>query len=61
MPCAIKLLRVREAADASFHDFEAFERLVGAARAIGWRTHLIVLFGGEAGLRCGEMVALQWE
>ena len=24
------------------------------------RTHLIVLLGGEAGLRCGEMIALEW-
>jgi integrase len=24
------------------------------------RAHLIVLLGGEAGLRCGEMMALEW-
>jgi integrase len=35
--------------------------------AIGWvrsssdpRAYLIVLLGGEAGLRCGEMMALEW-
>ena len=28
--------------------------------AIDPRTHLIVLLGGEAGLRCGEMIALEW-
>ena len=27
----------------------------------GWRTHLIVLLGGDAGLRTGEMVALHLE
>ena len=59
MPCTIKLLSVIKA-EATFHDFADYERLVEAARAVGWRTHLIVLFGGEAGLRCGEMVALEW-
>ena len=28
--------------------------------AIDRQTHLIVLLGGEAGLRCGEMIALEW-
>ena len=60
MPCAIKILPVTRR-DAAFHDFASYERLVEAARQIGWQTHLIVLLGGEAGLRCGEMVALQWE
>ena len=31
-----------------------------AARVKGWRTHLIVLLGGDAGLRAGETVALHW-
>ena len=30
------------------------------ARAHDARTHLIVLLGGEAGLRVGEMMALEW-
>ena len=42
------------------HDFEAFDRLVAAAQAVDVNTHLIVLLGGEAGLRCGEMMALEW-
>jgi integrase len=37
-----------------------YERLVAQAKRSGWRTHLTVLLGGEAGLRCGEMVALHW-
>src|SRR5262245_12847039 len=59
MPCAIKLLPVLKAG-ATFHDFNDYERLIEAALAIGWRTHAIVLLGGEAGLRCGEMVAMEW-
>ena len=35
-------------------------RLVKAARAVGAEASLIVLLGGEAGLRCGEMIALEW-
>lgn len=59
MPCTIKVLPVVRR-EASFHDFDGYERLVDAARLRGWRTHLIVLLGGEAGLRVGEMVALHW-
>jgi integrase len=59
MPCTIKVLPVVRR-EASFHDFEEYERLVEAARLKGWRTHLIVLLGGDAGLRVGEMVALHW-
>jgi integrase len=59
MPCRIKLLPI-EKGTAAFHDFEEYERLVDVARAIDQRTYLIVLLGGEAGLRCGEMIALEW-
>ena len=46
--------------EAAFHEFDHYERLVDAARSIGWRTHLIALLGGEGGLRVGEIVALEW-
>ena len=59
MPCTIKLLPVPKGSTA-FHDFDEYERLVEAARMLDPRTHLIVLLGGEAGLRCGEMMALEW-
>jgi len=59
MPCRIKLLPIEKGA-AAFHDFEEYERLVDVARTIDQRTYLIVLLGGEAGLRCGEMIALEW-
>jgi len=59
MPCTIRLLPTPKTS-AQFHDFEAYERLVGAAQQLDRRTHLIVLLGGEAGLRCGEMMALEW-
>ena len=59
MPCTIRLLKVSKGAVA-FYDFEEYERLVAAAKAIDVRTYLLVLLSGEAGLRSGEMVALEW-
>src|SRR4029453_17248397 len=46
--------------NVSFYDFDEYERLVAAAKAIDHRTYLLVLLSGEAGLRSGEMVALEW-
>ena len=45
--------------EASFHDFEEFEQLVEVARSEALAL-LVVLLGGEAGLRCGEIMALEW-
>jgi integrase len=59
MPCQIRLLPAPKPA-AHFHDFAAYEALFDAAKQTDWRAELIVLPGGEAGLRCGEMMALEW-
>jgi integrase len=59
VPCSIKLLRAPKSV-AAFHDFSDFEKLVEAANGDGATAHLIVLLGGEAGLRCGEIMALEW-
>ncbi len=59
MPCTIGLLRVSKG-QASFHDFDQYESLVEAARTIDSEAYLIMLLGGEAGLRCGEIMALEW-
>ena len=58
VPCSIKLLKAPKN-EASFHDFDEFERLVEVARSEALAL-LVVLLGGEAGLRCGEMMALEW-
>lgn len=58
VPCSVKLLKAPKTM-AAFHDFEAYERLVEAARKDDL-AYLIVLLGGEAGLRCGEIMALEW-
>lgn len=59
LPCTVRLVRRREA-EMAFHDFEEYERLLAAARGIDPRAELIVLLGGRAGLRLGEMLALRW-
>ena len=59
MPCAIRLLPIPKGS-AGFYDFDDYERLVAAAQATHRNAHLIVLLGAEAGLRCGEMMALEW-
>ena len=59
MPCTIRLLPIPKAS-ARFHDFDEYDRLVEAAKASDAQCILIVLLGGEAGLRCGEMMALEW-
>ena len=57
-PCAIKLLHASKPT-AGFYDFDEYERLVEAGTG-DEQACLIVWLGGEAGLRCGEMMALQW-
>jgi integrase len=59
VPCTIRLLRVPKPS-ISFHDFDEYERLLDAAWNIDRDAFLIVLLGGEAGLRCGEILALDW-
>ncbi len=59
MPCSVTLLPVPKTS-MSFYDFDEYERLVAAASSLDATAHLIVLLGGEAGLRCGEMIALEW-
>jgi integrase len=57
MPCAIRLLPIPRGS-ADFHDFDDYERLVAEAKVLGQPSHLIILLGGDAGLRCGEIMAL---
>jgi len=59
MPCTIKLLAVPKGS-TRFYDFDDFERVVAAAKMMDARAYLLVLLSGEAGLRLGEMVALEW-
>ena len=60
MPCVIRVLPAPKGS-TKFYDFAEFERLVITAKALDWRAYLLVLLSGEAGLRLGEMVALEWD
>lgn len=59
MPCTIRLLKAH-LPELPFYDFEDFERLVDGAKRVGAEAVAAVLLGGHAGLRRGEMVALEW-
>ena len=59
MPCTIRLLPIPKPS-AGFYDFDEYEDLVTAAKTAEPNAYLVVLLGGEAGLRCGEMIALEW-
>jgi len=59
MPCRIKLLKDTKEKQINFHSFDEFELLVDAAKDVGWQSHVVVLLGGEAGLRLGEIMALE--
>jgi len=41
-------------------NFEEYDRLVLAAKLEGPTTHLILLLGCDAGLRCIEIMGLEW-
>jgi integrase len=60
VPCTIKLLPNPKKA-MGFHDFAEYRQLLDVARKRGSETYLMVLLGGDAGLRLGEIVALEWK
>jgi integrase len=59
MPCMIELLKTAKPTPA-FYEFDHYERLAEAASKIDLRTLVVVLLGGDAGLRRGEMLGLRW-
>jgi integrase len=59
MPCTIELVKVSDARP-DFYEFEDYARLVEAAGKLGTSELLVVLLGGDAGLRRGEIMALRW-
>ena len=59
MPCSIELLKVSQRLPR-FYEFGQYAALVEAAGKIDTSTLLVVLLGGDAGLRRGEMIGLRW-
>ena len=58
VPCTIRLLKTSRGS-VDFYDFDEYERLVTAARAIDLTAMLVILLAGDAGMRAGEMRALR--
>ncbi len=59
MPCTIELVKVSNLVPY-FYEFAEYARLVQAAEQNSTRTLALVLLGGDAGLRRGEMIGLRW-
>ncbi|NVB41078.1 tyrosine-type recombinase/integrase [Pseudenhygromyxa sp. WMMC2535] len=59
MPLEIEMLELPMTA-MEFYDFDEFETLVTAATRLDQRMLVMVLLGGEAGLRSGEIRGLEW-
>jgi integrase len=59
MPSTIELVKVSNFLPR-FYEFADYARLVEAAARIDSRTLTLVLLGGDAGLRRGEMIGLRW-
>ena len=60
VPCTIRLVKTPKVS-MGFYDFDQYEHLIEAAKRTGPDAHVVVLLGGEAGLRCGEMIGLEWD
>jgi integrase len=63
VPLQIEMVRTsrqRKSGRRAFLDFEAYLKIVAAAKRVGWQAHLIVLMGGDAGMRGGEIRGLEW-
>ncbi|HYR19588.1 MAG TPA: site-specific integrase, partial [Myxococcales bacterium] len=59
MPATVRLLKVTHN-EMEFYEESDLERLVEAAGKVDPLAHLAVLLGADAGLRMGEMIALEW-
>jgi integrase len=60
MPCTVGLLKV-PTSNFKFYDFDKYRWPVEAAEKIDTETLVTLLIGGDAGLRLGEIIALEWD
>jgi len=59
LPCRIRLVKVQKPS-IEFYEPADYERLLDGAQRADERTHILTLLGGDAGLRIGEIIALEW-
>jgi integrase len=61
LPWRLKTVKVKTTTpEMEFYGFQEYESLVAAATTTGKHDLAIVLLGGEAGLRRGEIAGLEW-
>lgn len=60
LPLKVRMLKPKSR-DVHFYEPDEYERLVEAARRISPPVHAMVLLGGDAGLRSGEIIGLRWQ
>ncbi len=60
VPCRITYLK-RIQKESSYYEFEDYKALLDAARKLEPQYELLILLGGDAGLRLGEVAALRWQ
>jgi integrase len=60
LPCTIVPLKEPRSAGLPFYYFEDYQRLVSTAHKRGADVMVMVLLGGDGGLRLGEIVGLEW-
>jgi len=59
LPCDVALVKVQRP-EVEFYEPADYERLVDGASLADERTYVLSLLGGDAGLRIGEIIALEW-
>jgi integrase len=59
LPVTIRQLKVAPV-EVEFYESAVFEGIVEVANKLDPRSHIVVLLGGDAGLRRGEIVGLEW-
>ncbi|MEI6226861.1 MAG: tyrosine-type recombinase/integrase [Deltaproteobacteria bacterium] len=57
--CRFQLMKVQDS-ELEFYEKEDFERLLEGAKKADPRTYIVALLGGDAGLRIGEIIGLEW-
>jgi integrase len=59
LPCRIRLLKAAKPT-VQFYEPADYGRLAASAEAVGAAAHMAVVLGGDAGLRLGELLGLEW-
>jgi integrase len=62
VPCKIELAKVDTQKAPTWYELDVYDRVVSAASGLpDPRCLVVVLLGGDAGLRGGEMISLRWK